>query len=145
MLCILFVLPYIHIQGSLEAMNLHAQTLLCGTGNNFCSYMHFLNQWVTHTQNYWTPKQDKFDGKLQKDTGVNKCYNPIVYIKIVTAYYSEKKCCFSCKYFSNSEELSSLSVCTYTKNKYKHRGSHIISIFQLYNTFRKSNVWQYKI
>jgi len=46
----LFVLSYINIQGSLDAMNLHAQTLLCHTGNNFCSYMHFLNQWVTHTK-----------------------------------------------------------------------------------------------
>jgi hypothetical protein len=79
------MLSYINIQGSLEAMNLHAQTLLCGTGNNCRSYMHFLNQWVTHTKLLNTQTK-QFDGKLQNDTGVNKCYNPITYIKTVTAY-----------------------------------------------------------
>jgi len=79
----LFVLSYINIQGSLEAMNLRAQTLLCGTGNNSCSYMHFLNQWVTHTKllntqtkQIWckTPKWYRCKQMLQS------------YIKNVTAY-----------------------------------------------------------
>jgi hypothetical protein len=47
-----FVSSYVNFQGSLKAMNLHAQTLLCGTETNFVTTVHAFPQSVGHTHTY---------------------------------------------------------------------------------------------
>jgi len=140
-----FMLSYIHIQGSLEAMNLHAQTLLCGTGNNFFSYMHFLNQWVTHTKLLNTQTKQIW----RKTPKWYWCK------QMLQSYRLHKNCHFLLRKY-NAAFPASISPTLKNSHPYQYAhtqkintsregGSHIISIFQLYNTFRKSNVWQYKI